>query len=239
MPDTRRPRTWLALGGAALGLGALWHVSPVLLWHLRFESQLAGQGDASRLHTTTLDAFPPPHPRWDRITSGRIALRAPLAPEARPACGRCATACRLPLSNRGTVGIFEDPPPESYEEALDRFAPDARDIDPWRSVARNWRTIDALTDRVRTPTPPPRSFRFETPASRGVVMAFHVDGVDRFVVYAYARDGTPARIVGVSGLGREHFERLLGGLRVEPDRAARPSRCVTPASRAGGSGAPG
>ncbi len=239
MRDARRLRRPLALGGAALSLGVLWHFSPVLLWHLHLESQLATQGDASRIHTTTLDALPGPDPRWDRITSGRIALRAPLAPEALPACGRCATACRLPLANRGTVGIFDAPPPESHREALDRFAPDARDIGAWRSVMRNWATIDALTDRVRTPTPPPRSFRFEAPGSRGVVMAFRVDGVDRFVVYAYAHDGTPARIIGVSGLGRDHFERLLGGLRVDPDLADRPSRCVNRASRAADSEAPG
>jgi len=198
----------------------------VLLWNLRFEAQLAAQGDASRLHARTLDAFPPADPRWDHLVSGRLALRAPLAAEARPACGRCETACRLPLANRGTVGIFEDPPPESHPDALDRFAPDADDIGPWRSVARNWRTIDALTDRVRAVPAPPRSFRFETPGSMGVVMAFQVDGVDRFVVYAYARDGTPARIVGVSGLARLPFERLLGTLRVEPERADRPARCT-------------
>lgn len=209
-----------------LALVALWHFSPVLLWHLRFEEQLAAQGAASRLHTPTLDTFPRPDPRWDPITSGRLALQAPLASEARSACGRCETACRLPLSNRGTVGIFEDPPPESHDEVLDRFAPDADDIGPWRRVARNWRTIDALTDRVRAVPAPPRSFRFETPSSKGVVIAFRVEGVDRFVVYAYALDGTPARMVGVSGLAREPFERLLGTLRVEPDQADRPAGCT-------------
>lgn len=218
--------TRLALGAAALLLLAAWHLSPLLLWHLRFEAALAAEGNPALLHTATFGALPGPDPGWPELTAGRITLRAPLAPEAFPACGRCGRECRLPLDNRGTVGIFDAPPPEDYGQALDRFAPDARDISPWRSVMRNWETIDALTDRLRAKGPRPRSFRFVAPGSRGVVMAFRVDGIDRFVVYPYAEDGSAARVIGVSGLGREHFERLLGGLRVDPEAAERPARCT-------------
>lgn len=211
------------LAGAALGL---WHASPWLLWHLRFAAQFAAEGDPTRLHAESWSALPAPAPAWAELVSGEVSLRAPLAREALPACGRCATRCRLPLDNRGTLGIFDEQPPESYREALDRFAPDADEISLWRSVASNWRTIDGLTDRALAVSPPPRTFRFETSGSRGVVTAFRVDGVSRYVVYAYAPDGRAGRILGIAGLERSRFEGVLGSLRIDPDRHRRPSRCT-------------
>ncbi len=222
------PARTALVGALALvvALGALWHASPWLLWKLRFEAQLAAEGDARRLRSTLWTPRSAPVPEWPRLVSGDLSLRAPLAREALAACGRCATECRLPLDNRGTLGLFAERSSESYREALDRYAPDARDVSLWRSVASNWHTIDALTDRVRNATEPSASFRFESPGSRGVVTAFRVGGVPRFVVYAYAPDGSAARILGVAGLERARFAGVLGGLRIEPEHAQRASRCA-------------
>lgn len=210
---------------ALLGLLGLWHASPWLLWHLRFEGELAELGDASRMHSESWSALPSAPPEWPLLVSGDLSLRAPFAREALPACGRCATQCRLPLDNRGTLGVFDERSSETYTEALDRYAPDAGDVSLWRTVASNWRTIDALADRVRALTTPTDTFRFESPGSRGVVTAFRVANVPRYVVYAYARDGTAARIVGVAGLERDRFEGVLGSLVVEPGLLGRESRC--------------
>ena len=49
--------------------------------------------------------------------------------------------------------------------------------------------------------------------------------VQRFVVYAYARDGTPARVLGLTGVSRETLRRILGSLRFTPGSAASAIRC--------------
>lgn len=208
-----------------LVLVGLWQALPVALWHGRFASKLAAEGDAERLHAMRWTSLPRPSPAWAELVAGTIALRAPLAAEALPACGRCATTCRLPLDNRGTLAVLDDQPPGSYDEALDRFAPDAGDISLLRSVASNWRTIDALTDRMRAALTPSETYRFAGRGSRGVVMAFHADGVRRYVVYAYPPDGDAGRVIGVTGLERARFEGVLGGLQVQPEHAGRASTC--------------
>lgn len=226
-----RSRGWGAglLAGALLL--ALWHGSPVLLWQLRLESQLRGQGDAARLRSAVERTVPGGGASWSGIATGELALRAPLASEERARCGACAVKCRLQLIEGGTLAIFDAPPPEDYREALDRFAPDARDVSLLRSVPSNWRTIDALTDRVRAISPPPRSFRFYAERSRGVVTAFSVAGTPRYVVYAYGEDELPARIVGLTGVSRDVLLAVLGELRVERDRHGRPASCVPPVPR--------
>jgi len=208
-----------------LVLVGLWHALPVVLWHGRFASKLAAEGGAERLHAVRWTSLPRPSPAWAELFAGTIALRAPLAAEALPACGRCATACRLPLDNRGTLAVLDEEAPASYDEALDRFAPDAGDISLLRSVTSNWRTIDALTDRMRGALIPSEAFRYAGSGSRGVVMAFHADGVRRYVVYAYPPDGGAGRVIGVVGLERARFEGLLGGLHVQPGHAGRASTC--------------
>jgi hypothetical protein len=220
-----RSRSRLAWSGAvALVLVGLWHALPVILWHGRFASQLAAEGDPERLHAKRWASLRRPSPAWAELFAGTIALRAPLAAEALPACGRCATACRLPLDNRGTLAVLDELPPASYDEALDHFAPDAGDISLLRSVARNWRTIDALTDRMRASFSS-ESFRFAGSGSRGVVAVFRGDGTHRYVVYAYPPDGGAGRVIGVAGLERARFEGLLGGLHVQSEHAGRPSTC--------------
>lgn len=213
------------LGALALVALGLWHALPVILWHARFAHQLAGEGDGKRLYAAEWAALPLPAATWPELFAGSIALSAPLAAEALPACGRCATTCRLPLDNRGTLTLLDEQPPASFGEALDHFAPDAGDISLWRSVARNWRTIDALTDRVRVTPAPSESFRFAGAGSRGVVTIFDVDGSRRYLVYAYPTGDGAGRVIGVAGLERARFEGLLGGLRVQPEQADRAASC--------------
>lgn len=199
---------------------------PVALWHARFADQLAREGDATRLHTVTWAALPRPSRDWPVLRSGALTIHAPLADVAMAACGRCDGVCRLPLDNRGTLALFDEGLPADYAVVFDHHAPDARDISLWRSVHRNWQTIDALADRTRALSPPPRSFRFEGRGARGVVTQFDVDGVTRYVVYAYSRGGAPARLIGVAGLRRERFEGVLGSLQIEPEFETRPSTCA-------------
>jgi hypothetical protein len=221
----RRRHFALAALGTLIALAAAWQAMPVALWHARFADQLAREGDATRLHTVTWTALPRPARDWPVLRSGAITIHAPLADVAMSACGRCDGACRLPLDNRGTLAVFDEGLPADYAVVFDRHAPDARDISLWRSVQRNWQTIDALTDRARAQSAPPHSFRFEGRGARGVVTQFDVDGTTRYVVYAYSRDGAPTRLIGVSGLRRERFEGVLGSLQIEPELEQRRSTC--------------
>lgn len=210
---------------AAASLVALWHSSPVLLWHLRLEDQLRGEGDAARLQSPLERPGPGGGSGWSEVVTGELALRAPVAVEQRARCGECAVRCLLRLGGGGTLAILDAPPPESYREALDRFAPDADDLSLLRSVAGNWRTIDALTDRVRARPPPPPSFRYVAEGSRGVVTEFVVGGISRYVIYAYGDDDLPARVIGLTGVSRGRLRAVLGDLRVDRDRRPRPASC--------------
>lgn len=155
-----------------------------------------------------------------------LALRAPLAAGEHARCAECAVRCLLRLAGGGTLAIFDTPPPENYREALDLFAPDAGDLSLLRSVAGNWRTIDALTDRVRVRPPPPPSFRYVGDGSRGVVTEFVVAGTPRYVIYAYGRDDDrPARVLGLTGVSRDRLRAVLGDLRVDRDGRARSASC--------------
>jgi hypothetical protein len=206
-------------------LAGLWHASPVLLWNLRLEDQLRRQGDPARLRSPRERLATGVRAGWSQVVTGEIALRAPVAAPERARCRECAERCRLRLAGGGTLAIFDSPPPESYREMLDRFAPDAADLSLLRSVAANWRTIDALTDRVRvTPAPPP-SFRFAAEGSQGVVTEFQVGETLRYVIYAYGHDGFPARVVGLTGIKREQLLAVLGELRVEGDQRERSAVC--------------
>jgi len=210
---------------AGTALVALWHSSPVVLWHLRLEDQLRGQGDGTRVRSRLEEPQPGGGGGWSEIVTGELELRAPLAAGEHTRCGECAVRCLLRLAGGGTLAIFDTPPPESYREALDLFAPDAGDLSLLRSVAGNWRTIDALTDRVRVRPPPPPSFRYVGDGSRGVVTEFAVAGTPRYVVYAYGRDDRPARVLGLTGVSRDRLRAILGDLRVDRARRSRPTAC--------------
>lgn len=225
MSNRSRRRIAPSLIAAAAAIVALWHSSPVLLWHLRLEDQLRSQGNAARQHSPLERPSPGGGIGWTAVVSGEISLRAPVAFEQRGHCAECTVKCLLRLAGGGTLAIFDAPPPESYGEALDRFAPDAEDLSLTRSVASNWRTIDALTDRVRAVPPPPTSFRYVAEGSRGIVTQFNVAGTLRYVIYAYGDDERPARVIGLTGVSQAHLRTILGELRVEPERLGRASSC--------------
>jgi len=120
---------------------------------------------------------------------GALSLRAPLEPSEAVHCASCAGRCLLRLRDGGTLALFEELPPAEIRDAQDRFAPNADDLSLLRSFASNWATIDALTDRVRAVSTPPRSFRYRSEHGRGVVSTFEVAGTHRFVVHPYDLKG--------------------------------------------------
>ena len=209
-----RPWRIIALLGAAAVVALLIHALPLLLWHMSFERELEALGHPERLRTVTKSDLPTAPAEWTELRVDNFSLRAPLGKNQRMRCGECASHCLLRLEDTGTLAIFDAPPDHAYGDALDRFAPDAGDLSLMRTVARNWQTIDALTDRARVSGQVPESFRFATPTAVGVVTAFRVQGVPRFVVYAYAPSGEPARVIGISGVDRPMLEQILGSLRI-------------------------
>jgi len=226
--DPRRPLArsgvvWLTL--ACAGLALAWHASPVLLWHLHFAEALSAEGPGERLSSETRRVPSTPRGDWAELSVGNLRAHLPLAPMEEAGCVRCADRCRLALAGGGTFAVFDSPLPESWPEARDRFAPDAGDVSLLRSHAANWRTIDALADRVRNRATPPRSFRYEAEASHGIVTVFRVAGVERRVVYAYGADGAQARVLGIVNTPAETFDRILGSFAVEAGDAEHASRC--------------
>ncbi|HEY5657312.1 MAG TPA: alpha/beta fold hydrolase [Myxococcota bacterium] len=209
-----RPRRLIAVLAATAVVALLIHALPLLLWHLRFEQELGELGHPERLHSVTRSDFPPAPALWTELRVDNLSLRAPLGANQLMRCGECASRCVLRLQDTGTLAIFDGPPELGYGDALDKYAPDARDLSLLRTVARNWETIDALTDRARTSAEVPESFRFTAPAAAGIVTAFRVQGVPRFVVYAYAPSGEPTRVIGVAGVERPMLEQILGSLRI-------------------------
>ncbi len=209
----RRRSRVLALATGVAILALAWQVSPVALWHTHFEQELSEIGDGERIHTPMRTRRSAPA-AWAELRVANLSLRIPLGAADHRHCAACDQGCVLPLEGGGTVAVFDAPPPESLGETLDQFAPDAADLSIFRSVARNWQTIDALTDRVRAPGALPTAHRFQSPESRGAVTSFLVDGVARYVVYAYAPGGDATRVLGVTGVSDEDFDRILGSLRV-------------------------
>lgn len=209
-----RPRILIGLLLATCALALLLQALPLLLWHLRFERQLGALGHPERLRAERWADLSPAPAGWTTLRVDNLALRIPLPENERVRCRECATRCVLRLEESGTLGIFDAPENQGYDDLLDYLAPDSGDLSLLRSIARNWQTIDALTDRARNRSEPPASFRFETRTAKGVVTAFHVNGVHRFVVHAFSPSGEPARVFGLAGIDRPTFERVLGGARV-------------------------
>jgi pimeloyl-ACP methyl ester carboxylesterase len=204
----------MALLSAAVLAALLIHALPLLLWHFSFERELEALGHPERLRAVTRSNLPTAPAEWIELRVDNFSLRAPLGENQHMRCGECASHCLLRFEDTGTLAIFDAPPDQGYGDALDRFAPDSRDLSLMRSVARNWQTIDALTDRARVSGEVPESFRFTTPTAVGVVTAFRVQGVPRFVVYAYAPSGEAARVIGIAGVEQPTLEQILGGLRI-------------------------
>jgi hypothetical protein len=212
-----RSRGILAAGLALLGL-AIWQLQPILSWHWRIAPELRGHANAARLNVETVTEFPPAGD-WPLLQVDELTLRAPILSEERSRCAECGERCWMRLEG-GTIAIFDAPPPESYLEVLNLLAPDEDDISLGRSPARNWDAIDALAARVGLTGEPPETFRFRTSGAQGVVSRFVTETANRFVIYGYApSDGTPARVVGVTGPDEDLLRRVLGSLEVRAGAA--------------------
>ncbi len=209
-----RPLARLALFGVALVLAL--HLALLAAWHWEILPSLETAPNAHRLHTPSLEVLPSPAP-WAGLRVDGLVLRAPiLAPEAAP-CDACVMGCILPLDG-GRLTVFDVERNESYGETIRLLAPDVRDVSPLRPPWRNWEAIQAIATRVAIGNELPPTARFENPGSQGVVSFFSDHGVERYVIYAYARDGSSARAFALSGTDRETLLRVLGGTAVEQGR---------------------
>lgn len=201
----------LALGVVGL---SLWHARPVLVWHLTAAPEIERMGRAHRLRVETDAQLPAPERGWPRVRVGRIDLRAPLGAGQSELCQACADGCRLELEQgSGWLALFDSDLPH-YRQALATFAPSADDVSIWRSRLDNWRTVHSLAARATGSTPPLEVFRFDAGASRGIVSRVVSRGNERFVIYAFARDGSPGGVLAVSRAGLAVLRRMLGGLAV-------------------------
>jgi hypothetical protein len=198
----------------ALSALALWYLRPVLIWRFTVRPRLEAHANATRLHATTLTDFEAPEIDWSRIAVGNFSIRAPLVSVHDPLCSACSDHCVLAIE-QGTLAIFRALPDESFEEAIALWAPDARDISWRRPRSDNWRTLESLADRVVSDIEPTRSIRFLTPRSKGVATISAIGDRNRLIVYAYSVDGTPARILGLTGTAMGPLYRALGSLEVD------------------------
>ena len=207
------------LAVCVLGLG-LWHARPLLVWHLTVAPEIERMGRSERVQLETDRALPAPDPGWLRLRAGRLDLRAPIAAGQLGLCGDCGDGCRLKLGNGGWLALF-DSKLEPYPHSVNTFAPSSDDLSLWRPRGLNWLTVEALAARASVSTPPLHSFRFETETGRGIVSRVVSQGTERFVVYAFAPDGSPGGTVAVSRAGLPAVKRMLGGL-VVGDRVGSP-----------------
>lgn len=223
-PSPKRIARALALV-AILVVPLAYHARPVLVWQLEVAPALRAERSADRLHVRTLESFPGAPAGWRTLSVANLRLRAPIPSGQRAACAFCSHRCVLQIEG-GTLAVFADPPDEAYPEALALFAPDADDISLMRAAAQNWNSIDGLVGRVTSRSRLPEALRFRSRASKGIVTT-HTAGTSpparvdaRSVVYAYAPDGSPTRVIGLTGVDRSVLEMVLGTLVVEPQRAA-------------------
>ncbi len=196
----------------AFGVGGL-HLRPLMVWKLQLEPSLSAEPRADRLVVETLREFPAAPETWPRLRAGPLTLRLPLLQDEASACEACRESCVLQFAS-GTVAVLGERAPATVTEARTNFTPDPQDLSPWRWSWENWRTLDALEARVRSGDSAPDAFRFDNGRSHGVVTV-HLSGPQaRVLVYAYADDGSPARVLGFTGVDRNDAETVLGTLAV-------------------------
>jgi hypothetical protein len=209
-----------------------WYLRPVLIWRFTVEPSLEAHANAKRLHAETVADFAAPSTDWPRIAVANFSLHAPISADQIPLCKTCADHCVLAIE-RGTLAVFRDVPEESFEASTALWAPGPDAISWRRSRSHNWHAIQSLIDRVESKVDPPRSFRFRTPASKGVATISAAGDRIRLIIYAYSLDGTPTRLIGLTGTEIELLYRVLGSLEVRPNLRGAPSDeaiCSTGAS---------
>jgi hypothetical protein len=212
----------MLISGIAFSLVVGWYLRPVMVWHFTVEPTLEAHANATRLHAKTLTKFAAPSIDWPLINVANFSIHAPISSEQGQICETCADHCLLAIE-QGTLAIFRAVPEESFEDAIALWAPDAQDISWRRSRPHNWRTIESLMNRVESNTEPPRSFRFRTRESKGVVTIHAIGDRIRLVIYACSLDGAPTRLIGLTGTAIELLYRAVGSLEVHAatSRAAR------------------
>ena len=203
--------------GLAVAIGCLgvWHALPHLTWALHLEHELEGQPAAHALDVPFVEARGEPPPGFAAVSHRGVALRAPLRASSEAACADGPPLCQLDLVG-GRLVIHSEPPPETFWQMVWLRAPDRRDLSWLRSAQFNWRAIDALRVRVTTPRSKLDSWRFEACDTRGVVAQTRRGEIANYIVAAYARDGSGARVLAVSGLEKPELVRLLSTIRFEP-----------------------
>lgn len=207
-----KPIRWLRVALGVVVLSALvWHVLPVVVWHLRVARELEGGVHADAVRVETLRSFPSAPGAWQRVEVGNVVFDAPLAEPAPEACAADRGHCFLQLEG-GTLNVFMRGHLEPYEQMVNFRAPDERDLSMFRSAVANWETIDALRLRALTSRGGLESFRFESDGAKGVVATTVRDGNRRFLVAAYSLDGRQARGIGVAGLPAEALHAILGSV---------------------------
>ncbi len=190
-----------------------WYLRPILVWHFTVEPGLEAHVNASRLHVETLTDFMAPSPDWSRMTVANLSILAPIASDQISLCEMCVDHCVLAIES-GTLAVFRNTPDESFEASIALWAPGADAISWHRSRSHNWRVVQSLIDRVDSKIDPPRSFRFRTQASKGVVTISEAGDRVRLIIYAYALDGTPTRLIGLTGTAVDPLYQALGSLEV-------------------------
>lgn len=221
---------WRAATAVLLGillLGFLIRLSPLFVWWVEIAPGLRLEVAADRLSVHQMVSFPAPQTEWSSLRVRSLMLRAPVRGNQGAVCARCADRCQLEL-DEGTLSILPETSPTSYQEALDTFAADERDLSPLRSPQANWSTIVALAARVRTRSALPRSFRYEASESKGLVTLHHAsEGAMAMVVYAYTPGETAQVVIGLVGVDAEDAYRIIGSIDagLDPSREQPPSEC--------------
>jgi len=207
----------LTLAGLTCAASLL-HLRPLILWSLQIEPALRAEPHAERLRVSKRESFAASPGDWVSLRVGDLRLAAPIPVASLGACEACIDHCLLSLEN-GTLAVLPDRAPDSFQEMLDTFGPDERDLSPLRSRQANWATIDAIVGRVLSSSPVPDAFRFEAPGSKGLVTRATRFETEAFVVYPYSHAGEALRVIGVAGLGAEDALRIIGSI-VGPTGAA-------------------
>lgn len=228
----RRARATAAL---AVGLVATLHVALLASWRVQILPDLRRSPHQGRLFVPSLTELPAAPLHWPLFSLGLVQLRAPLGAQSRPVGDLCRQACRIALERGWLTHI--GPRTESYDHTLRLYAPHANDVRLTRFPWNNWQSVIALSQRVSATTEPPQSFRFETPAGRGVVVRFVSEGVERYVVYAYPPFTDAGVAIAMSRVSPATLVRILasldfeGGTRLGEDTGALSGAKGPPARR--------
>jgi hypothetical protein len=195
-----------------VGLATALHLALLAAWRFSIAPDLEQARFPEELSRNTIDLFPSPSADWAELSANGLHLRAPIREPAAAAISRCARRCQLPLA-AGKLTIFAEALGETYEEQLLAMSPSREDVALLRAPWRNWRTIRSLAHHANMPNPLPPTERFASPATRGILTYFHSQGVDRWVIYAYAVRGMASQKLALSGASWEVLLTLLGSLR--------------------------